>query len=95
MSRGSGVPPVALTISAVVQLACGDARKTWAGAISAGCAGRPSTDCLPNSVVSGMVAGISGVHTGPGATALTRIPSDATSCAGPWVKVTITPFVMA
>ncbi len=42
-----------------------------------------------------MVAGISGVQTGPGATALTRMPSEATIWARPWVNVTIAPLVMA
>ncbi|CAM5735458.1 hypothetical protein STENM223S_11005 [Streptomyces tendae] len=72
-----------------------EARNTYACAISAGWAGRPMGACLPNSAVSGSVAGISGVHTGPGATALTRMPRSISICASPCVKVTMAPFVVA
>lgn len=50
--------------------------KTNAGAISSGCAARRIADVVPNFVTAsaGRSAGLSGVHTGPGATALTRIP---------------------
>jgi hypothetical protein len=41
-----------------------------------------------------MVEGMSGVHTGPGATALTRMPFGVSSSASPLVKVTIAPFVV-
>ncbi len=84
-----------MTISAVMYDASWEARKTYAGAISAGCAGRPIGACLPNVCVSGSVAGISGVHTGPGATALTRTPRSISICASPCVNVTIAPFVVA
>ena len=42
-----------------------------------------------------MVAGMSGVQTGPGATTLTRIPCSAPSCASALEKVTMAPFVLA
>ena len=41
------------------------------------------------SLSSGIVAGISGVHTGPGATELTRMPFSASCAASPLVNVTI------
>ena len=46
---------------------------------SSGWPGRPMRTSLPNwaTFSSGMVAGISGVQTGPGATALTRMPGQA------------------
>ena len=44
---------------------------------------------------SGMVAGMSGVQTGPGATTLTRIPFSAPSWASALEKVTMAPFVLA
>ena len=44
---------------------------------------------------SGIDIGISGVQTGPGATALTRIPLSASNCAKPPVKFWIAPFVVA
>ena len=60
--------------------------------------GRPigDSDC-PNSVTNpaGMVAGMSGVHTGPGATTLTLMPCCATSMASPLVKFTMAAFVEA
>ena len=37
----------------------------------------------------------SGVQIGPGATALTRMPRSATSCARPFVNVLIAPLVAA
>jgi hypothetical protein len=43
----------------------------------------------------GIVDGMSGVHTGPGATAFTRIPLSASPCASPCVKFLIAPFVAA
>ncbi len=42
-----------------------------------------------------MVDGISGVHTGPGATAFTRMPRSASICAKPAVKLWIAPLVVA
>jgi hypothetical protein len=65
------------------------------GATSSGWPGRPMGTSLPKAATcsAGMVAGISGVQIGPGATALTRIPLP-TSC---WdrlrVKATIAPLV--
>ena len=43
----------------------------------------------------GIVDGISGVHAGPGATALTRMRFSATSWASPAVKFWITPLLVA
>src|SRR5438876_92626 len=55
-----------------------DAKNTYAGAISSGCAGRSSCVFLPNSATSSgsfpSSAAFSGVQTGPGATQLTRNP---------------------
>jgi hypothetical protein len=50
---------------------------------------------LPNSATfsAGESAGLSGVHTGPGATALTRIPFSITFCASALVKAWIAPLV--
>lgn len=42
---------------------------------------------------SGIVAGISGVQTGPGATALTRMPFPICWLLRPRVKDTMAPFV--
>ncbi len=44
---------------------------------------------------AGIVAGISGVHTGPGATALTRTPCFMPSCDSVLVRLTIAAFVAA
>jgi hypothetical protein len=51
---------------------------------SSGWPGRPMGTSLPNwaTFSSGMVAGISGVQIGPGATALTRMPGQAWSRRG-------------
>ena len=56
------------------------------GASSAGWAARPIGDCAPkeSSFFSSIVAGISGVHTGPGATELARIPRSARLLPTPW-----------
>ena len=42
-----------------------------------------------------MVDGISGVHTGPGATAFTRMPFSIASSESAFVNVTIAPLVVA
>jgi hypothetical protein len=42
-----------------------------------------------------MVAGMSGVQMGPGATALTRIPRSATYCDSPRVKLRMAALVVA
>ncbi len=44
---------------------------------------------------AGIVEGMSGVQIGPGATAFTRMPSGASNCARPLVKLAIAPFVAA
>jgi hypothetical protein len=58
---------------------------------------RPIGLCSPKRATfsSGNDIGISGVHTGPGATALTRIPFSINSLARPFVNVTIAPLVVA
>ena len=73
----------------------GDARNTNAGEISSGCAGRPMSLCWPKVATSsaGLSAGLNGVHTGPGATALTRMPFSSTFCASVYVNALIAPFV--
>ena len=75
----------------------GEARKTNAVATSAGCPARPSGVSSPNDAIlsSGIVAGISGVQIGPGATELTRMPFSATDCARPRVKFTMPALVVA
>jgi hypothetical protein len=42
-----------------------------------------------------MVDGISGVHTGPGATALTRMPRSTSAWAMEYVQALTAPFVAA
>src|SRR3982074_662028 len=61
------------------------------GAISAGWAARPKTVCEPNCLTFslGNVEGISGVQTGPGATALTRTPCSIARLASDRVKLTM------
>ena len=83
--------------SPVTKRESAEARKTYAGASSAGCAGRPVGFVSPNVETSsaGIVEAISGVHTGPGATALTRMPRSISSFERPFVNVTIAPFVVA
>ena len=72
-----------------------EARNTYAGASSAGCAGRPVGLSRRIATLGVNVDAISGVQTGPGATALTRMPRSMSSFASPFVKVTIAPFVDA
>ena len=73
----------------------GEARNTNAGEISSGCAGRPMSLFLPNSATfrASRAAGLSGVHTGPGATALTRMPRSSRLEASDLVNAWIAPFV--
>ena len=73
----------------------GEARNTNAGEISSGCAGRPMSLSCPNFATScaGLSAGLSGVHTGPGATQLTRIPRSSRLLASDLVKAWIAPLV--
>jgi hypothetical protein len=49
----------------------------------------------PNSATfsAGASAGLSGVQTGPGATALTRMPLSTKFCASDFVNAWIAPFV--
>src|SRR5579884_3331894 len=67
------------------------------GANSAGCPARPSGTFSPNDVTfsAGIVDGISGVHIGPGATLLTRIPFSPSSCARLAEKLAIAALVAA
>lgn len=53
------------------------------GVISSGCAPRPIGTWLPELLAFSApnVAGISGVHTGPGATELTRMPRSSMAWA--------------
>jgi hypothetical protein len=53
--------------------------------------------CSPNdsTFCSGIVAGISGVQTGPGATALTRIRRSCSACASEYVSALTAPLVAA
>jgi hypothetical protein len=69
------------------------ARKTMQVAISLGCDGRPIglVNCFCAS--SFMVAGMRGVQTGPGATALTRMPFETYWLLRPRVKETMAPLV--
>src|SRR5919112_5698060 len=67
------------------------------GASSAGCPARPIGTCSPklSTFSSGMVAGISGVQIGPGATLLARMPLSAYICAMLAVKLAMPALVMA
>jgi hypothetical protein len=58
-------------------------------------AGRPSGTERPNEATdsSSKVTGMSGVHTGPGATALTRIPRSARRCDNDRVVATMAPLL--
>lgn len=69
-----------------------EAKKTTHVAISEGCPGRPIG--LVNSLIafSLIVAGMSGVQTGPGATAFTRIPFPTNWLLRPRVKEMMAPF---
>ena len=89
-------PPLTGKISPVMKLdICGEARNKYAGAISSGCAGRPILVFVPNdSILDGLSLGFSGVHTGPGATAFTRIPNGARLPESARVKLCIPPFVI-
>jgi hypothetical protein len=65
------------------------------GATSAGCPGRFSgADCPKDATRSGgIVAGMSGVQIGPGATQLTRMPRSASSCPRLAVRFAIAALV--
>src|SRR5215207_9972612 len=88
-------PPVTPITSPVMYEASGDARNTNAGASSRGCAGQPKSVSAPNfrAFSAGIVEGISGVQTGPGATAFTRIPCLDTNFARAFVKPIMAAFV--
>ena len=67
------------------------------GASSAGWAARPNRVCAPNCFTFslGIVEGMSGVQTGPGATALTRTPCLIARPASERVKLTMAALVEA
>ena len=71
-----------------------EAKNTYAGAISSGCAGRPIGVSAPNSDTSSgfWATTFSGVHTGPGATQFTRMPRSTRFCASDFVNAWIAPF---
>jgi hypothetical protein len=71
----------------------GEARKTKQVAISEGCEGRPIGLVNSDWAFSFIVAGIRGVQTGPGATALTRMPRPTYWLWRPRVKEMMAPFV--
>ena len=74
----------------------GAARNTKAGAISSGCAGRFIGVSLPNFETrsASLSAGLSGVQTGPGATALTRMPLSIRCVASERTKAWMPPLVI-
>src|SRR4051812_36849935 len=91
-------PPITgSTMPVMYEESASEARNTYAGAISSGCAGRPIGFDLPNSATfSGVMPaseGLSGVHTGPGATALTRMPFLTSSEPRVLVSALIAPLV--
>ena len=67
------------------------------GANSTGCPARPMGVFSPNFTTfsAGIVLGMSGVQTGPGATELTRTPFLIASSARALVNVTMAPLVVA
>jgi hypothetical protein len=90
-------PPIAGTISPVMSLEqMGEARKTYNGESFSGCAGRFIGTSAPNCATSfaGESAGLSGVHTGPGAIAFTRIPLSSRLSESDRVKAWMPPFVI-
>src|SRR3954454_24074544 len=97
IGQGRRRPPVTPITAPVTNRESAEARNTYAGASSAGCAGLPvGFDSPKCAAASGVVVDvISGVQTGPGATALTRMPRSISSFERPFVKVTIAPFVEA
>ena len=90
-----GPPITGNTTPLIYDAVTGDARNTYAGEISSGCAGRPMSLSLPKSATSsaGLSAGLSGVHTGPGATQFTRMPRSSRLLASDSVKAWIAPLV--
>ena len=89
-------PPITGSTSPVMyEPMTGEARKTYAGATSSGCAGRRNAVFSPNCGIfsAGRSAGLSGVHVGPGATAFTRMPFSATFVASALVNALSAPLV--
>lgn len=80
----------------VCPLSCAEsvlARKTAHVAISLGWPGRPIGEVKFLIASSVIVDGISGVHTGPGASAFTRMPLLTNWLERPRVKLTMAPLV--
>ena len=95
---GTFAPPLTLMTSPTTKLDSGEARKTYAGACSTGWLVRPSHELEPKpSSFSGGCPSVTcnGVHTGPGATAFTRIPRGARSWASALVNPLIPNLVVA
>src|SRR5438128_821001 len=80
-----------------MKLPSSDARSTYTGASSRGCAGRPTGVSDGETAVfsGGGELGSMGVQTGPGATAFTRMPSGASIALRALVKVRMAPLVVA
>ena len=89
------IPPFTLRVSSTTKLDSAEARNTYAGASSAGCAARPIDVSLdPNSgSVSGSTLRVtcSAVQVGPGATTLTRVPCGMSCWASPFERLLIAP----
>ena len=86
-------PPLGWSVWPDIMALSGFAKNTKQVAISLGCPGRPIGDVNWSCASLFIVAGTSGVQTGPGATALTRMPLLTNMFASPLVKDTIAPFV--
>lgn len=87
------VPPLGWIVCPLIELLSLLAKNTNTVAISLGCDGLPigAVNCLIASV--DIVAGMSGVQTGPGATALTRMPLDTYWFDKPRVNEMMAPLV--
>lgn len=92
-----GLPPVTATLAPKTQLPTSEASSTCTGASSAGWPARPSGVSAPKlrTVSSGLVAGMSGVLIGPGATLLTRMPFSPYICARLAQKLAIADLMAA
>ncbi len=97
--NGVTMPPLTFNVSPTTKLDSADARKTWAGAMSAGCAALPIGD--PIDPKSGRLSGskppVTGStrHVGTGATTFRRMPCDMRYGASPVEKLLIAPLMLA
>ena len=97
--NGVTMPPLRFNVSPTTKLDSADARKTWAGAMSAGCAALPIGD--PIDPKSGRLSGSkppvtdSTRHVGIGATTFRRMPRDMRYGASPVEKLLIAPLMLA